>query len=149
MKVKNFFSEVEKKNIIQAIADAELNTSGEIRLHVENKCDGNPSEKAIEVFHKLNMHKTELRNGVLFYLAIDARKFAVIGDKGINDLVPVNFWDDVKNGVFEHFKKNEFAKGICAGIELTGEKLKAHFPYQADDTNELSNEISFGDASKN
>lgn len=143
MSAKNFFSETDKIAIQQAITDAELNTSGEIRVRVERKCKVDPKVKAIEIFEKLEMHRTDLRNAVLFYLAVDDKKFSIVGDKGINEAVPVNFWDSIRDEMLMHFKNNEFAFGLCTGIQRAGEKLKNHFPFQEDDKNELSNEISF------
>jgi len=145
MSTDKFFSDLQQQAIIKSIENAELNTSGEIRLHVEDTCKINPIDRAIEIFLKLEIHKTELHNGVLFYLAIKDKKIAVIGDKGINDIVTENFWDDVKNEIINQFKNNQFTEGICKGIEMAGEKLKMHFPFQSDDTNELSNDISFGE----
>lgn len=143
MSAKHFFSDDEKKQIISSIESAEKNTSGEIRLHLDKHCKGDPVERAIQLFGKLNMHKTELRNGVLFYIAIEDHKFSIIGDKGINEKVPSDFWDSTRDLMLNHFKQGAFLKGICQGIEKAGEQLKSHFPFQTDDTNELSNDISF------
>jgi uncharacterized membrane protein len=145
MSKQKFFTEKQQEEIIKSIENAELNTSGEIRLHLEDTCKSDPVKRAIEVFEKLGMHETKLRNGVLFYLSINDKKIAVIGDKGINDIVPTNFWDDIKNEIINHFKNNQFTDGLCKGIEKAGEKLKIHFPFDSNDTNELSNDISFGD----
>jgi hypothetical protein len=90
------------------------------------------------------MHKTELRNGVLFYLAVTDKKFAILGDKAINEKVPENFWDNIKELMLDYFKKQQFTEGLCKGIEMAGEKLKTHFPLQSNDTNEITNEISIG-----
>jgi uncharacterized membrane protein len=145
MEVKDFFTEAQQREISQSIERAELNTSGEIRVHLEDKCKTESLKRAVEVFEKLAMHQTEQRNGVLFYLAVKDKKFAIIGDQGINDLVNENFWEDVKTEMLNHFKLSKFSEGLCKGIEMAGEKLKFHFPYQADDVNELSNDISFGE----
>ncbi len=145
MDAKKFFSETEQEEIITAIKEAEKNTSGEIRVHVENNCNIDPTKRAIQLFEKLGMHKTELKNGILFYLATNSKKFAVIGDKGINDKVELNFWDSIKDKVINHFSKGEYTAGLTAGIVETGLKLAIHFPYQKDDINELSDDISFGD----
>ena len=145
MGIKNFFSDIQKKSITLAIENAELHTSGEIRVHIDSKCKGDVVKTATQVFEKLGMHKTELRNGVLFYLAIEDKKFAILGDKGINDVVPVDFWDVIRDLMASEFKKDEFTVGLCQGIEMAGKHLKAHFPYQKDDTNELTNDISFED----
>ena len=104
----------------------------------------NVLDKAASVFHNLKMNKTELRNGVLFYLAVNDKKFAILGDKGINEKVPGNFWDNIKNSMLEHFKNEQFTEGLAKGIEMAGEKLKVHFPLQINDKNELNNDISFG-----
>jgi uncharacterized membrane protein len=145
MNTTNFFSKEQQNQIIKSIEEAELNTSGEIRLHIENSCKIDPIKRAIEVFEKLEMHKTELKNGVLIYLAIKDKKLAIIGDKGINEIVPDKFWDEVKDLMLNDFKLNQFSSGLCKGILKTGEKLKEHFPHNPNDINELSNEISFGD----
>ncbi len=140
-----FFTEEEKENIKLSIKNAELDTSGEIRVHVENKCKGDVMERAAFVFNKLKMQNTELRNGVLFYLAIKNRKFAILGDVGINEKVPDNFWDNIKDTMLNYFREDRFAEGLAEGIAMAGAKLKEHFPYQTDDINELSDDISFGD----
>ena len=125
--------------------NAELDTSGEIRVHIDSKCKGDVMERALKVFGKLKIHETELRNGVLFYLAVKNRKFAVIGDEGINEVVPADFWEDIKADMLDAFREEKFTDGLIDGITKTGIYLKKHFPYQTDDVNELSDEISFGD----
>ena len=107
MAAKDFFTDIQQKSIVLAIENAELNTSGEIRVHLESKCKGEPKTRAIEVFERLKMHETALRNGVLFYLATDDRKFAIIGDEGINNLVGDLFWDDIRNLMLLEFKKEQ------------------------------------------
>lgn len=144
-KAKNFFNKEEKSEIKKAILNAELDTSGEIRVHIENDCKGDVLDRASYLFNKLNMGKTELHNGVLFYLAIKSKKFAIIGDKGINKNVPENFWEEIKVSMAKQFESGEFTEGLTDGITKTGVRLKKHFPYHIDDINELSDEISFGD----
>ncbi len=141
---RNFFNSQQKADLIQAIGNAEMETSGEIRLHLENHCHGEVLDRSALIFEKLKMHETELRNGVLFYLAVKDRKFAIIGDKGINAVVPKNFWDNIKENMAIHFKQGEFTEGLVEGMENAGKQLKEHFPRQTDDVNELSDEISFG-----
>lgn len=143
MSVRKYFSEKDKLQIKNAIRAAELNTSGEIRVHIEKHCREDVLDRASYIFKKLEMHKTELRNGVLFYLAVSDRKFAILGDAGINRKVPEDFWEEIKEKVAEKFKEGLFAEGLSQGIRMAGEQLKAHFPYQEDDVNELSDEISY------
>jgi len=143
MSVENFFSTEQKKQITDAIAQAEKNTSGEIRLHVEGRCKIDVLDRAAYVFEKLNIHKTALRNGVLFYLAVYDHKFAILGDVGINQVVAADFWDHIKETMLRYFKEGKFADGLSTGILMAGEQLKVNFQYQDDDVNELSDEISF------
>lgn len=143
MSVENFFSKEEKKQITDAIAEAERNTSGEIRLHMEGHCAIDVLDRAAYVFGKLKMHETAERNGVLFYLAVHDHKFAILGDAGINQVVPVNFWDEIKVTMLALFKQGKFADGLSQGILMAGEQLKANFPFRKEDVNELSDEISF------
>ncbi len=143
---KNFFSPEEKEKITDAIRSAEHRTSGEIRVHLENFCPGkDPMSRALKVFAKLGMHRTELRNGVLFYLAVKDRKFAIVADEGINRTVEDGFWDQIKALMEEKFKNGDFLGGLVTGIEMAGEKLKKAFPVSKDDINELSDEISFNE----
>ncbi len=144
MRADIFLSKEEKEKVVNAIKEAELNTSGEIRVHIDSVCKNNVLDEAAKIFAQLNMHKTKDRNGVLFYLSVDDHKFAIIGDAGINAKVPDNFWDEVKDLVIRYFKNNEYATGLAEGILLSGQQLKKYFPYQADDVNELDDEISFG-----
>ena len=141
---KEFFTASEQEEIINAIKEAELNTSGEIRLHIDKSCKGDVLDRAAYWFGKLKMHKTDLRNGVLFYLATEDKKFAILGDAGINQKVPENFWDKIKDDILTSFKKGKYSEGLINGILASGEQLKSHFPYQKDDVNELSDDISFG-----
>ena len=144
MKAADFFTTAQKKQITDAVKEAELNTSGEIRVHVEMDCKEDVLDRAAFWFEKLKMHKTELRNGVLFYLSINDRKFAILGDAGINAVTPDNFWDEIKETVIGYFQKEEYANGLSKGIKMAGQALQEHFPYQKDDVNELSDDISFG-----
>lgn len=133
----------EDRRVVEAIKQAELNTSGEIKVHIENHCRGEVEERSPFVFNKLKLHKTKLRNGVLIYLAVRDRKFAILGDEGINKVVGDGFWNDVKDLMQACFKEGRFADGLEQGIMRCGEKLKAYFPYQSDDINEIPDEISY------
>lgn len=144
MTASQFFTTEQKKELTEAIKAAELNTSGEIRLHVEMRCKEDVLDRAAFVFEELNIHETEQRNGVLFYLAITDKKLAILGDKGINAAVPVGFWDSIRDLMVSHFKEGLYTDGLTKGIRLTGEQLKEFFPYQKGDVNELSDDISFG-----
>ncbi len=144
MSVRKYFSEENKLQITNAIRVAETNTSGEIRVHIEKHCKEDVLDRAAFIFEKLKMHKTELRNGVLFYLAIEDHKFAILGDSGINQKVPDNFWEEIKEEMARNFREGNFTEGLSSGVRKAGEQLKQHFPYQQDDVNELSDEISFG-----
>jgi uncharacterized membrane protein len=143
MKAADFFTSDQKQLIENAIFESEQGTSAEIRIHVESYFKGNILDRAATVFALLNMHKTGSRNGVLIYLSIENKQFAILGDAGINNLVPENFWADIKIVMEDCFKRSEFAKGLVLGVKMAGEQLKKHFPHQKDDINELPNEISF------
>lgn len=140
---KSFFNSSQKAKIKEAVQQAELNTSGEIRVHISKHCEENALDCASLWFEKLEMHKTELRNGVLFFLSTKDKKFAILGDAGINAKVPEDFWDNIKETVLASFVKQEFEEGLTKGILMAGEQLKQHFPYASDDVNELSDDISF------
>lgn len=142
--VEDFLTSVEEESIIQAIRQAEKNTSGEIRVHLERSSEKNALERAKEVFYFLKMDATEAQNGVLFYVAVDDHKFSILGDAGIDKVVPNDFWQSVKDSVLTHFKNGNYAKGLEQGIEETGKKLKQYFPLDSHDLNELSDEISLG-----
>ncbi len=141
---KKFFTPEQQDEIRQAILDAELDTSGEIRVHIETRYKGDILKRAADIFENLEMNKTELHNGVLFYLAVENRSFAIIGDSGINAAVTDAFWESTKQIMIGHFRDGHFAEGLIEGIRETGKQLKQHFPYSAGDVNELSDEISFG-----
>ena len=141
-KTEDFLSKAEEQEIVLAIVEAEKNTSGEIRVHIEEHTEKSPLERAQEVFFELKMDETQDRNGVLFYVCVSDKKFAILGDKGINEAVESDFWDCTKDTVIANFKEGNFKKGLVEGILRAGERLKKYFPFQSDDTNELSNEIS-------
>ena len=138
----NIFNEEEQQRIRVAIEDAEKCTSGEIRICIEKTCSQEVLDRAAKYFYQLNMDKTKLRNGVLIYLATVDRKFAVIGDAGINKVVPEDFWDHTKEQMLEQFKHGNLVEGIVTGVTLAGQQLKKFFPYLDNDNNELSDDIA-------
>lgn len=141
---ERYFSDFQGNQLVEAIQKAELQTSGEIRLHIEAECQGiSALDRAKELFLQLNMEQTKERNGILFYLAYESHKFAVWGDQGIHEKVSQNFWDLIKNESISRFKEDRIVDGLVASILKCGDELRAHFPYQHDDANELSNEISY------
>jgi uncharacterized membrane protein len=144
MQPSRFFTREQKDRITAAVREAELNTSGEIRVHIERKCKGEALDRAAYLFGRLNMHRTRQRNGVLFYLAIDDHKFAILGDAGINAVTPDDFWAVISSRMEELFRQGEFTRGLVTGITMAGEQLSEHFPYRDDDVNELADDISFG-----
>lgn len=143
-KVEAFLTPEEEKEIIEAIRKAELKTSGEIRIHIERTSVIDAIDRALDVFHNLKMDNTKLQNGVLIYVAVEDKNFVIFGDKGINDVVPDDFWDSTKEVMQSHFKKSHFKDGLIAGVTKAGEQLGTHFPWDHDDKNELPNEISKG-----
>lgn len=144
MKPEKFLTAEQQDTVVAAVRLAEKGTSGEIRIHIDSTCTKDPVKRAEEVFGRLGMHKTELRNGVLIYLACESKVFAIVGDKGINDLVPETFWEDVLEAMRIRFRKGNYAEGLSEAAVMVGEKLKDYFPYQTDDVNEQPDEISFG-----
>jgi uncharacterized membrane protein len=144
MSPKEFLGKENERLIVKAIEEAEHQTSGEIRVHIEKRCREDVLDRAAWLFKKLKMHETTERNGVLIYLSVLDHKFAIIGDIGINKVVPEGFWDDIREMMTGHFSRGEFAEALVKGIGKTGEHLKKYFPWQMDDKNQLSDEISYG-----
>ncbi len=142
---EKLFTTADRKAIIAAIRSAETSTSGEIQVHIESHCKGDVLDRAAVVFETLKMYQTKQRNGVLFYLAVSDHRFAILGDSGINRVVPAHFWEDIKDHMAGLFKKGNYTQGLIDGIHMAGEQLASHFPYKGDsDINELPDEISFG-----
>ncbi len=143
-KVEAFLTAEEEQEIVDAILEAEKNTSGEIRVHIESSAQMDHFSRAQQVFHFLKMDNTKDENGVLLYVAVDDKKFVIYGDRGIDKAVPKGFWESTKDVIAQHFKEGAFKKGIVAGILKAGEELEEHFPWHHGDRNELSNEVSKG-----
>lgn len=144
MRPERYFSDYQEQQIISAIKNAELNTSGEIRLHVERFCETPTAiDRAKEIFEKLQMHKTKDRNGILFYVSYENRKFAIWGDTGIHQKVQQSFWDMIKHEAIADFKNGNLVDGLTKSINKCGLELKKYFPYQSDDINELPDQISY------
>jgi uncharacterized membrane protein len=145
IKASTFFTREEQIQIRDTIKEAEGETSGEIRVHIETKLSGNVLDRAAWIFKRIGMHETDNRNGVLFYFAVRNKEFAIIGDGGINSKVAENFWDKIKKTLQEHFRNGKYTEGLIEGIRMTGMQLKEYFPHEKDDKNELPDEISFDD----
>ena len=144
MRPDKFLTAEQQDIVVAAVRLAEKGTSGEIRVHIDGDCKGDLMERAEEVFSKLGMHRTKLRNGVLIYLACNTKVFAIIGDQGINEVVPDGFWDDTAQMMSEYFRLGCFTEGLSRAVAMVGENLKTFFPYQEGDVNELPDDISFG-----
>nr|WP_298924677.1 TPM domain-containing protein [uncultured Allomuricauda sp.] len=142
--VEEFLTAGEEQEIIEAILEAEKNTSGEIRVHIEATTKIDHFSRAQQVFHFLKMDNTKEENGVLLYVAVDDKKFVIYGDSGIDRAVPKGFWDTTKDLISSHFKQGHFKQGIVEGVIKAGKELEAHFPWNHNDTNELSDAISKG-----
>jgi uncharacterized membrane protein len=143
-RVADFLTREEEEEIVQAILEAEKNTSGEIRVHIESHTKQDHLQRAKEIFYLLKMDNTKEENGVLIYVAVNDRKFSIYGDNGIHKVVPANFWESTKDIIQAHFAKGNFKQGIVEGIAKAGKELQDHFPWKRGDTNELSNEVSKG-----
>lgn len=142
-KAEDFLTKTEEEKIVAAIREAESNTSGEIRVHLENSHgEQDIFERAMEVFHQLKMDNTKEENGVLIYVAVEDHQFVIYGDRGINKVVPDDFWESTKEEIVAEFKKGNFKQGLVNGILKAGQQLKKHFPWSPDTTNELPNTIS-------
>lgn len=144
MKPERFLTAEQQETVVAAVRLAERGTSGEIRIHIDGECEGDPVKRAEEVFFRLGMDRTERRNGVLIYLACNTKVFAIIGDKGINDVIPEHFWEDVIQDMSTSFRQGLFAEGLAQAVVSVGHKLQSFFPVRADDINEQPDEISFG-----
>ncbi|WP_420604091.1 TPM domain-containing protein [Flagellimonas sp.] len=142
--VEEFLTATEEQDIVNAILEAEKNTSGEIRVHIEATAKMDHFSRAQQVFHFLKMDNTKDENGVLLYVAVEDKKFVIYGDSGIDRAVPKGFWDNTKDVISSHFKKGDFKQGIVEGVLMAGKELNAHFPWDQTDTNELSDAISKG-----
>ena len=143
MDLESFLNEKEIKDLAVIISKAELLTSGEIRLHLEEKCQMDTETRALEVFCSLNMGKTRLKNAVLIYISYGDQKFAICGDKGIHENVSNRFWKSLRNSLRRSFEKKDFFNGISVTIMECGRQLRTYFPYQHDDINELENHVTF------
>jgi len=141
-RMKSILSGTDERRVIEAIRAAESRTSGEIRVHLERRCGGHPMDAALRWFTRLGMQQTRERNGVLFYVAVDERVFAVVGDRGIHDKVGEGFWNALRDDLQAAFAAGHHADGLVRAIEIAGERLEQHFPRSADDRNELTDEVS-------
>lgn len=145
IKASTFFTKDQQDLILNAIKEGEKATSGEIKVHIETWLNGDVLDRAAWIFRKIGMHKTEQRNGILFYLAVRNKQFAVIGDAGINSKVPADFWNSIRDAIQAKFAENKFTEGLVEGIKTAASQLRNHFPYKRNDINELPDEISFED----
>ncbi|MFN8237083.1 MAG: TPM domain-containing protein [Chitinophagales bacterium] len=141
---KTFLSDVEKDAVVAAIREAELHTSGEIRVHIDDRCDQDAYDRALKVFQSLKMYKTPFRNAVLLYIAVKDKKFAIIGDEAIHMKVHPDFWNVLLQELKENFSNEHFMEGITRCVHTIGTTLSTHFPdIDQLDRNELPNDLSF------
>jgi uncharacterized membrane protein len=145
MALIDFIPSEGQRRIADAITDAERHTTGEICVHVTPRCRGNVMKRAVRTFNRLHLYTTKRRNAVLIFIAYEDRKFAILGDTGINEVVPDGFWDGEVEELGRYLTAGRPVDGICAIIARMGERLSQYFPGERDDENELSNEVTFDD----
>ncbi len=145
MTIEDSITEEIKSKIEHAIKLAELGTSCELRVHLENKCPEDILDRASFIFSELDMHRTKFRNGILIYLALEDRKVAILGDAGINECIEPDTWNSIKESMIDYFKRELIEEGIVHAVIMAGEKMKKFFPIHADDSNELSNKVTTGE----
>ena len=145
MALTDFLSKDDQNRISEAIANAEKCTSGEICVHVTPKCSGEVMRVAEKTFNKLGLYKTERRNAVLIYVAYKSKKFAILGDEGINQVVPSDYWETEKDTLYRYLLKGKPGDGLCEVVRQIGDALSSHFPPVDNDVNELSNEVSYAE----
>ena len=141
---EELLSPADLERVRDAVRQAEERTSGEIRVHLDDTIVDDVLDHAAFVFEELGMHRTKDRNGVLIYVSVAERRAAVVGDAGINARLPDGYWNETLSVILEQFKADRYAEGLCMGVQRLGEQLRAHFPREADDRNELNDDISIG-----
>ncbi|HYK05767.1 MAG TPA: TPM domain-containing protein [Thermoanaerobaculia bacterium] len=142
MHQKDFIAQLDQERIVEAIATAEAMTSGEIRVHIQPKAHGDIRTVAERTFERLGMTKTDLRNGVLLFIACEEQRFTILGDRGIDEKVPAGFWDEIAAKLTIQFKAGELTDGIVDAIHSAGDELRHYFPRSESDVNELTNDIN-------
>ena len=143
MRTREFLTKLEHDRIVQAIREAEMKTSGEIRVLIQRgKLKSDPVVAAQRKFRRLDMHKTRERNAVLIFVAPRAHKFAVIGDKAVHEKCGEEFWQHIVEEMRTHFQNEKFSHALVEAIEKIGKVLASHFPRARANANELPDEIS-------
>ncbi len=139
-----FFTKDEIARISEAIFEAEKNTQGEILVHIESKCSGDPLERAYVLMKELGLTNTKNRSGVLIYLAVEDHKFAIFGDEGIYKVLGQNGWNTLAQELSEYFKKGEFVEGLIIILNKGGAILCKYFPALPENIDEIPNQPTFG-----
>lgn len=142
--IEDFLTKTDEEEIVETIRLAETKTSGEIRVHIEQSCNIDIYERALDVFYILKMDNTKAQNGVLIYVSVDNKAFVILGDQGINNKVGSSFWDSTRDHIQQQFKSGNFKQGLINGITEAGDVLKTYFPWQLGDKDEIENTISKG-----
>ncbi len=140
--MRHFFSKLDSDRIVEAIAEAEKKSSGQVRVHVTHRKPENLEQRAERRFEKLGMTRTAHRNGVLIYIAPKLRRFRILGDTGVHEKCGDEFWKETAAEMEEHFRRGEFTEGVVKGVQKAGDLLALHFPLAASDVNELPDEVT-------
>jgi uncharacterized membrane protein len=147
---RRLFSHADLDAIAAAVAAAERETSGEIRVHLERKLPRRPGEppdalgRARELLHALGITATAERSGVLIYLAVEDRALAIVGDAGVHARVGEAYWPRVRDGMIERLRGGAARDAVVHAVTDVGLVLRKFFPRRPDDRNELSDEVSLG-----
>lgn len=141
---EDLLSPAQQEQVRRAVQAAEAHTSGEIRVHLDDSIVDDVLDHAAFVFTELGMRNTKDRNGVLIYVSAAQRRAAVIGDTGIHERLPNGYWNEVLGAILTRFRDGAYCEGLCEGVARLGHQLEQHFPREANDRNELSDQISYG-----
>lgn len=103
--------------------------------------DEEVEEAAIASFYSEGLYRTRQENGILIFVSVLEHRVWILGDRGINEKIDPGEWQDIVEDLTEGIKTGRQGEALCQAVTHVGEILKAHFPLQEDDRDELHNII--------
>ncbi|MBF0298131.1 MAG: hypothetical protein HQK51_05390 [Oligoflexia bacterium] len=112
-----------------------------LKLISTDKMKKRVKEQAIMAFYQNCLYNTRSQTGILIFISILERQVFILGDRGINQKIPPGFWNTLTQELVSGIRQGKAGESICRIIEKCGHELAKHFPYLADDKNELSDNL--------
>jgi uncharacterized membrane protein len=131
VKLKHFLNRLEHERVHRAVQSAEKDTSVRIVVYISHRRVTDPMKAGHQAFKKLKLETEQEKAGLLFFIAPQSRKFAVLGGTALHEKLGQAWWDRLVQVLSADFRREKFTDGLVSVLDEIAPALKLHFPFRS------------------